>query len=215
MGDGWKRALRQEPDEDLHRLRLAVQREEVNAGEALPDLVAAHGAAQGAILLADWVLALAAIRGRIEAEESFRERARARGVSRDAGRGWVPEEVLRAIKERIDLADLIMRWGLTDLRQTRRGVFVGKCPFHKDSDPSFWVYQTNMSDQHWHCYGCNAHGDVITLAERHFDRSYREAVEGLAGVAGVDWPPTESVAAPPLALPSSRRKRGSGAVFPR
>ena len=30
------------------------------------------------------------------------------------------------------------------------------CPFHADHTPSLYV-----ADDHYHCYGCGAHGDVI------------------------------------------------------
>lgn len=34
--------------------------------------------------------------------------------------------------------------------------WMGRCPFHSDKDPSFAVYS-----DHFHCYGCGAHGDII------------------------------------------------------
>jgi len=32
----------------------------------------------------------------------------------------------------------------------------GCCPFHTEATPSFMV-----EDDHFHCFGCGAHGDVI------------------------------------------------------
>ena len=32
------------------------------------------------------------------------------------------------------------------------------CPFHNDRHPSLYV-----SDDHYHCFACGAHGDVIDL----------------------------------------------------
>lgn len=36
------------------------------------------------------------------------------------------------------------------------------CPFHAESRPSFTVYE----DGHWHCYGCQKHGDILSLRWR-------------------------------------------------
>lgn len=34
--------------------------------------------------------------------------------------------------------------------------YVGRCPFHEDRTPSFYVYL----DGHFHCFGCQAHGGL-------------------------------------------------------
>ena len=38
----------------------------------------------------------------------------------------------------------------------RRGFML--CPFHEDRVPSLKLY-----DDHFHCFGCGAHGDVVDL----------------------------------------------------
>lgn len=35
--------------------------------------------------------------------------------------------------------------------------FIGLCPFHKETTPSFVV---NPREESYHCYGCNEHGDA-------------------------------------------------------
>lgn len=200
LAGGQARGYRRYGDEDLHRARLAVWREQANAVELLPDLVDAYGEAGAPQKLIEWCLYLVHVRAAIEAEEAFRERGRARGVPRDGGRGWVPEAVIAAIKAGCDLAALILSWGLTDLRPQPGDRWVGRCPFHEDSTPSFYVYAQDRSDQHWHCFSCGRHGDVFTLAMEHGPwLSFREAAEGLAGKAGVAWPPAE---------PPERREQG-------
>jgi len=57
------------------------------------------------------------------------------------------------------------------------------CPFHGEKTPSFYVY-----DDHFHCFGCGAHGDVISFVMQSEGRSFPEAVEALAGEAGLDVP---------------------------
>ncbi|GCE90033.1 DNA primase [Komagataeibacter diospyri] len=57
------------------------------------------------------------------------------------------------------------------------------CPFHGEKTPSFYVY-----DDHYHCFGCQAHGDVITFVMQSEGRSFPEAVEELATAAGMEMP---------------------------
>lgn len=47
-----------------------------------------------------------------------------------------------------------------------------RCPLHPDKSPSFTIY----GDNHFHCFGCNAHGDVITLIQRLHGLSFVDAV---------------------------------------
>ena len=48
------------------------------------------------------------------------------------------------------------------------------CPFHNDRHPSLYV-----ADDHYYCYGCGEHGDVIDLTARLFDLSLYEAAKKL------------------------------------
>ncbi|WP_323990440.1 DNA primase [Nguyenibacter sp. L1] len=57
------------------------------------------------------------------------------------------------------------------------------CPFHGEKTPSFYVY-----DDHFHCFGCGAHGDVISFVMQSEGRSFPEAVAELAAQAGLDVP---------------------------
>jgi hypothetical protein len=51
-----------------------------------------------------------------------------------------------------------------DIALTVRGeLHVCCCPFHGETTPSFNIYP----DDHYHCYGCGAHGDVIEFITRH------------------------------------------------
>ncbi len=63
--------------------------------------------------------------------------------------------------------------------------FKGCCPFHNEKTPSFYV---NDDKQFYHCFGCGAHGDVIGFVMRHDHLSFPEAVESLAGQAGLQVP---------------------------
>ncbi len=48
------------------------------------------------------------------------------------------------------------------------------CPFHDDHHPSLFV-----DDTHYHCYGCQAHGDVINLTANLFDLTNTDAARKL------------------------------------
>lgn len=59
----------------------------------------------------------------------------------------------------------------------------GCCPFHGEKTPSFYVY-----DDHFHCFGCGVHGDVISFVMQMEGKNFPEAVEELAGSAGMEVP---------------------------
>jgi DNA primase len=59
----------------------------------------------------------------------------------------------------------------------------GCCPFHGEKTPSFYVYE-----DHFHCFGCGAHGDAITFWMQATGASFPEAVESLSAEAGLEVP---------------------------
>ena len=61
------------------------------------------------------------------------------------------------------------------------------CPFHKEKTPSFHV---NDHKGFFHCFGCGAHGDVISFLMRQAGLSFIEAVTELATAAGMSMPAT-------------------------
>jgi DNA primase len=66
----------------------------------------------------------------------------------------------------------------------------GCCPFHNEKSPSFYVY-----DDGYHCFGCGAHGDIISFVMQTQGAGFMEAVEQLAGEAGLEVPkPTPQAA---------------------
>ena len=93
-----------------------------------------------------------------------------------------PDEFLDELRARSDLAGLIGR----RVKLTRRGrEFSGLCPFHNEKTPSFTV----SSDKgFYHCFGCGAHGDAIGFVMQSEGLEFLEAVERLAGEAGLEVP---------------------------
>ena len=80
------------------------------------------------------------------------------------------------LKEAVRLPSLIGE--SLSLQRTGR-YWVAKCPFHGERTPSFIVY-----DDHYHCFGCGAHGDVIRWLIDGRKLSCREAFQYLRGAAG-------------------------------
>jgi DNA primase len=63
--------------------------------------------------------------------------------------------------------------------------YKGLCPFHSEKTPSF---QVHPEKGFFHCFGCNAGGDVFKFLELHEKLSFPEAVKALAQKFGVALP---------------------------
>ncbi len=88
------------------------------------------------------------------------------------------EEILR----RTDLVQLVGR----RVKLTRKGrVFWGCCPFHKEKSPSFKVENERRT---YKCFGCGVGGDAFKWVMETEGLTFPEAVEKLAGEAGVELP---------------------------
>ncbi len=66
----------------------------------------------------------------------------------------------------------------------------GNCPFHNEKTPSFYVYEDG-----YHCFGCGAHGDVVSFVMQTQGLAFIDAVEALASEAGLDVPKPSPAAA--------------------
>ena len=93
-----------------------------------------------------------------------------------------PPGFLDELRGRISLADLVGR----RVRLVRQGREQrGLCPFHNEKTPSFYVVEDKGF---FHCFGCGAHGDAIGFVMRADNLDFIEAVERLAGEAGIAVP---------------------------
>jgi DNA primase len=93
-----------------------------------------------------------------------------------------PPRFLDEIRARLSCSEVIGR----RVRLVRKGrEHSGLCPFHNEKTPSFTV---NDDKGFFHCFGCGAHGDVIGFAMRIDNLTFPEAVERLAGEAGLEMP---------------------------
>lgn len=106
----------------------------------------------------------------------------------------LPPSFLEDLRARTPLPGLIGR----KARLVRNGrQWKACCPFHNEKTPSFYVY-----DDHYHCFGCGAHGDAISFLMQAEGASFPEAVERLAAEAGLEVPK-----ATPQAAERERRAR--------
>lgn len=91
--------------------------------------------------------------------------------------GRIPEYHLDEIRARLPIAAVIGR----SVRLKRAGKnWTGCCPFHAERSPSFHVYP-----DHYHCFGCGAHGDVIGFVMQAEGLAFPEAAARCAAEAGI------------------------------
>lgn len=86
---------------------------------------------------------------------------------------------VREYKNEVDLGRIKQRpiedFYQGDLRVNANRL-VGKCPFHEEDTGSFFIF---TDDNHFHCFGCQEHGDVITFIEKTKNMDFKEAVNFL------------------------------------
>lgn len=83
------------------------------------------------------------------------------------------------IKEKLNIVDIISEY----LPLKKAGAnFKTPCPFHNEKTPSFIV---SPERQIWHCFGCQAGGDLFTFLMQKEGMDFKEALEMLAKRAGV------------------------------
>ena len=101
-----------------------------------------------------------------------------------------PQSFIEEIRNRVRVSEVIGR--TIPVKRAGRE-FHALCPFHKEKTPSFTI---NDEKGFYHCFGCGAHGDVINYVKEYEHLGYREAIEKLAGMAGLAVPqPTRAEAA--------------------
>jgi hypothetical protein len=94
-----------------------------------------------------------------------------------------PVSDLAAFRAQLDIIGLASR--LTEVAPT--GGRGGKvcCPFHDEGSPSCYLYP---EDNHFHCFGCGAHGSVLDLVAQLRGISFGESIEWCAETSGIAAP---------------------------
>ena len=97
---------------------------------------------------------------------------------------WLDE-----LRARVTLSSVVMR--TTKLTKAGRE-WKACCPFHDEKTPSFYV---NDDKGFYHCFGCQAHGDVIRWMTDQRGLAFMDAVKELASEAGLEVPAMDPRAA--------------------
>src|ERR1017187_9993619 len=82
-------------------------------------------------------------------------------------------EDVEQIKKRTSLLEYLQRRNWTGCRIGGREEFVGLCPLHADTRPSFYV---NTRKNLFYCHGCHCGGDLIRFVELFERLSFRESL---------------------------------------
>ncbi|WEJ59665.1 DNA primase [Devosia sp. FJ2-5-3] len=97
------------------------------------------------------------------------------------------DQFLEEIRQRLSITQVVGEHVLWDKRKSQpgKGDMWACCPFHNEKSPSF-----HADDRRgiYHCFGCGASGDHFRFLTEKVGLSFPEAVEKLAGMAGVPMP---------------------------
>ena len=96
--------------------------------------------------------------------------------------GRIPQHFIDQLLNRVDIVDLID--GYVPLKKAGAN-YKANCPFHGEKTPSFTV---SPSKQFYHCFGCGENGTAISFLMNYDHMEFREAIEKLAGNAGLEIP---------------------------
>lgn len=96
------------------------------------------------------------------------------------------DELIEEVRSRNDIVDVISSY--VSLKKKGSSHF-GLCPFHNEKSPSFSV---SRDKQMYYCFGCGAGGNVFTFLMEYENMTFPEAMQALAGRAGMELPVQES-----------------------
>ncbi len=95
--------------------------------------------------------------------------------------GRIRDEDIAAVRERSPIDEVVGEY--LQLKNAGGGSLKGLCPFHEEKTPSFNVTPARGL---FYCFSCAEGGDAIKFVQKIDGLSFVEAVERLAGRAGID-----------------------------
>ncbi len=105
----------------------------------------------------------------------------------------LPPGFIDELRDRVSLAQVVGRKLTWDRKSNAaRGDYWAPCPFHQEKSASFHV---DDGRGYYYCFGCHAKGDVVTFLRETENLGFMEAVERLAGLAGMTMPARDPEAA--------------------
>ena len=115
--------------------------------------------------------------------------------------GKIRDEDIALVRERTSIVDVISEQ--VTLRPAGGGNLKGLCPFHDEKTPSFTV---SSARNVYFCHGCGAGGDAIRFVMETEHLTFVEAVQRLAGRAGIELRYTEAGPAPARAAQGQKTR---------
>jgi len=99
----------------------------------------------------------------------------------------LPPGFLDELRTRLSLSQVVGRKVMWDTRKSNQGKgdMWAPCPFHQEKSASFHV---DDRKGFYYCFGCHAKGDAISFVRETENVGFMEAVEILAGEAGLQMP---------------------------
>ena len=107
----------------------------------------------------------------------------------------------QTVKQQADIVKVIE--GYIRLRKAGAQNYSGLCPFHKEKSPSFSVHAVR---QFYHCFGCQASGDVFSFVGKIENVPFPESVRIVAQKCGIPLPKRE-FSSPEQAAESRQRTK--------
>ncbi len=99
-------------------------------------------------------------------------------------------DTLEQIKDKIDIVELVRQY-VPNLKRAGK-LYKACCPFHHEKTPSF----TCSSEKGlYYCFGCQEGGNIFNFLMKIENLSFREALEKLADMAGVELEPAKLLSA--------------------
>ncbi|MCO6382821.1 DNA primase [Oceanicola sp. 502str15] len=99
----------------------------------------------------------------------------------------LPPGFLDELRTRLSLSDVVGRKVMWDRKKSNQGKgdMWAPCPFHHEKTASFHV---DDKQGFYYCFGCHAKGDAISFVRETENVGFMEAIEILAGEAGMQMP---------------------------
>lgn len=108
--------------------------------------------------------------------------------------------IVEIIKDKLDIVEFIRQY-VPNLKRAGK-TYKACCPFHKEKTPSF----TCSSEKGlYYCFGCQEGGDIIAFLMKMEGLSFNEALEKLAGMAGVEYKPAKPMTGEEMRRASARK----------
>ncbi|MGI8509351.1 MAG: DNA primase [Gemmatimonadaceae bacterium] len=92
------------------------------------------------------------------------------------------DEIVERVREAADILKIIGE----HVKLRRSGAdWRGPCPFHGGKNPNFSV---SPKRGQYHCFKCGESGDVFSFVQNHLGLSFPDALQTVAGIAGIEIP---------------------------